>query len=154
MKKLIPIPVIALCVLLAGCGGEADSSQTGAKLDGESGSAKNQTEAGKIQDAAGTLAKQVDEDRQAAISAMADTLTNWDSKIRELSKRTETLADSAKAESGKAIASLRHELDDAGASLYDLRSVSEDRWREAKAKFDEAIKRLKETYENAAAKFD
>ncbi|MBI1177665.1 hypothetical protein GC207_09525 [bacterium] len=147
MKTIIGFSLCALCATLTGCDRKNSPGQSNTAVP-----ATNETVVGKIQDTAGRQAQKVDQSREAVTAAMADTLTNWDAKLDELSKRTATLSDSAKAESGKLIASLQDELNQAKSSLQEVKSAGEDKWQDVKAGFDDAIKKLKANYDDAAAK--
>lgn len=149
--RVVKIPFVGVVsLLLAGCGPDTHSQND--PLIRSSTASTNETSVGAIQGTNDAPAAKPDQRLDAAFSAMNETLTSWATKIGELRKRGEALDDGAKAESGKALATLQDELNQAESTLKDIKSTSGEKWQELKSKFDQTVAKLTSDYETATTR--
>jgi hypothetical protein len=100
------------------------------------------------------LAYTASETKDEFISATTKKLADLDTKIAELTQKSEGLKDDAKVQADQALATLREQRDTVKQKFDQAKAATNDAWKEFKAGVELAMNQLENAYENAKSKLN
>jgi len=144
MKPQYSFVALALALLIAGC--DRPTPQSERQATGQD--VKRETK-----EAVDTTKQYVAENKDEFVAKTETKLRELDARIVDLTAKTSTVKDDAKAEADQLMTSLRRQRSEVDKQLNTLKQSSKEMWADAKAAFDTAFDELQKAYEKTKAKF-
>lgn len=148
MKLQYSFAALVLALFVAGCdrGENPPTPQSETKATGQE--VKRE-----MKEAVDTTKQYLAENKDEFVAKTETKLRELDARIVELTAKTGTVKDDAKAEADQLMAALRQQRSEVDKQLKTLKESSKEMWTDAKAAFETAFDELQKAYEKTKAKF-
>lgn len=153
MKLQYSFVALALAMLVVGCDrSDQSGSQTSPPPQSER-QATGQEVKREMKEAVNTTRQYLAENKDEFVAKTEKKLRELDARIVELTARTGTLKEDAKAEADQLMTALRQQRSEVDKQLNALKQSSKEMWTDAKAAFETVFDELQKAYEKTKAKF-
>lgn len=153
MKLQYSFAALVLALLIAGCDrGDQSGSQTLPTPQSER-QATGQEVKREMKEAVDTTKQYLAGNKDEFVAKTEKKLRELDARIVELTAKTATLKEDAKAEADQLMTTLGKQRSEVDKQLKALKESSKEMWTDTKAAFETAFEELEKAYEKTKAKF-